>query len=297
MSAILLDTSVASLLHPKRRGSPLRARYEPLLRGRVAALSFQTVAELWAWAEQRRWSQVQRTGLEAFFGRFALLPHTDELNRTWAFVMTEARRAGRRLEAGDGWIAASAVHYGVWWERPHAVRPLPRHRVHRRPARPQALHRVPRRRERWMRGVQHDGAASVPDVQRGGKIEAWLEVAIRRFDEVVVMPPDSAAAGVHRRIRSPDDFDAGQWVNPLLADTGEGTPPPDLAYRLGDRPAQRRGRPGGTELRRQRARATGSRLPARPRARRRRWGFRSGPGSSFARELRPEALARGGAPA
>ncbi|MBI4951448.1 MAG: PIN domain-containing protein [Myxococcales bacterium] len=113
MTAILLDTSVASLLHPKRRSSPQRARYEPFLRGHIAALSFQTVAELWAWAEQRAWAQPQRTALGAFLARFVLLPHTDELNRAWALVMTQARRAGRRLEAGDGWIAATAVHYSV----------------------------------------------------------------------------------------------------------------------------------------------------------------------------------------
>ena len=39
-----------------------------------------------------------------------VVPYDTELARTWARVMTEAKRRGRRLEAGDGWIAATAIH-------------------------------------------------------------------------------------------------------------------------------------------------------------------------------------------
>jgi hypothetical protein len=34
MSVVLLDTSVASLLHPKKKNDVLRAKYEPHLAGR-----------------------------------------------------------------------------------------------------------------------------------------------------------------------------------------------------------------------------------------------------------------------
>jgi predicted nucleic acid-binding protein len=44
---------------------------------------------------------------------FLLLPFSEGLGQTWARVMTDARSAGRRLEAGDGWIASAAVHYGL----------------------------------------------------------------------------------------------------------------------------------------------------------------------------------------
>jgi len=47
MDAILLDTTVASLLHPKKKGHPLRAKYETHMTGSILALSFQSVAELW----------------------------------------------------------------------------------------------------------------------------------------------------------------------------------------------------------------------------------------------------------
>ena len=83
------------------------------MRGQVLAISFQTQAELWAWAEDGRWGPAMRTGLDQFLARFPVIPYTEQLGRTWARVMTEARRSGRRLEAGDGWIAASAVLYSM----------------------------------------------------------------------------------------------------------------------------------------------------------------------------------------
>ena len=113
MATVLLDTTVASLLHPRRSGSTLRALYEPEMLGKTLAISFQTVAELWSWAEENQWGQKNRAGLEAFLARFVLVPYTSELAQTWARLMTHARRVGRRLEAGDTWIAASAVLYDV----------------------------------------------------------------------------------------------------------------------------------------------------------------------------------------
>jgi predicted nucleic acid-binding protein len=110
---VLLDTTVASLLHPRRHGSPKRALYEAHIRGHVLAISFQTYAELWQRAEVTRWGARERERLAAFLRTFLLLPFSEELGQTWARVMTDARNAGRRLEAGDGWIAAAAVHYGL----------------------------------------------------------------------------------------------------------------------------------------------------------------------------------------
>ncbi len=54
MGAVLLDTSVASLLHPEKKGSDLHEKYVPHMRGQTLALSFQSVAELWGWAEANK---------------------------------------------------------------------------------------------------------------------------------------------------------------------------------------------------------------------------------------------------
>jgi len=111
MSTVLLDTTVASLLHPKKKDDALRAKYERHMEGQILALSFQSIAELWSWAEENNWGSTLRAGFEIFLQKFLVIPYDPELAKTWARLTTHCKRIGRRLEAGDAWIAASAVHY------------------------------------------------------------------------------------------------------------------------------------------------------------------------------------------
>lgn len=113
MRVVLLDTTVASFLHPKKRRSSERAQYEPHMQGAVLALSFQSVAELWVWAEKSSWDDRWRSGLDAFVRRFLVIPYDYELAKTWAKVSVACEAQGRRLEAGDAWIAATAVHRNI----------------------------------------------------------------------------------------------------------------------------------------------------------------------------------------
>lgn len=110
MSVVLLDTTVASLLHPKKKVDAVRAQYAPHMHGQTLALSFQSVAELWDWAEANHWGETARRGLDAFIRRFLVIPYDFELAQVWARVMDASRRSGRRLESGDCWIVATAVH-------------------------------------------------------------------------------------------------------------------------------------------------------------------------------------------
>ena len=110
MAIVLLDTSVASLLLPHRRPRPERSLYEPHLRGQTLALSFQSVAELWKWAEKNNWSNKRREALEAFIQRFLVVPYDYELARVWARVSAHEESVGRPMDAADAWIAATAVH-------------------------------------------------------------------------------------------------------------------------------------------------------------------------------------------
>ncbi|HVR40328.1 MAG TPA: PIN domain-containing protein [Thermoanaerobaculia bacterium] len=105
MTFILIDTTVASALH---RGSET-----PPFGDRTPVVSFQTVAELWLWAEQNRWGDARRDRLEAFIRSVVVLPYDVELARVWARVMAHTRSIGRRLEDGDGWVAASAIHHHI----------------------------------------------------------------------------------------------------------------------------------------------------------------------------------------
>lgn len=111
MSTVLLDTTVASLLHPKKTNDALRAKYETHMERQILAISFQSVAELWSWAEDNDWGMSLRAGLETFLQKFLVIPYDSELAKTWARFSTHCKRIGRRLEAGDAWIAATAAHY------------------------------------------------------------------------------------------------------------------------------------------------------------------------------------------
>jgi tRNA(fMet)-specific endonuclease VapC len=110
MAVVLLDTSVASLFMPHRPRGAVRALYEPYLIDNTLALSFQSVAEIWKLAVGRRWGQRRCDELDAFLRRFLIIPYDYELARVWARLCVEAERGGRRLETGDAWIAATAVH-------------------------------------------------------------------------------------------------------------------------------------------------------------------------------------------
>jgi tRNA(fMet)-specific endonuclease VapC len=113
MASVLLDTSVASLFHPKKRASPQRMAYEPDLHGQVLTLSFQSVAELYQWAEQNHWGPAARAMLDDFLSTFVVIPYDPELGRAWARVMTHARTIGRRLETADAWVAATALRHSI----------------------------------------------------------------------------------------------------------------------------------------------------------------------------------------
>lgn len=111
MPIILLDTTVASLLLPQRAPRPELTLYAPYMIDNTLSLSFQSVAEIWKLAENRRWGQRRRSELEAFLRRFVVIPYDYRLAEVWARVCVEAETAGRRLEAGDAWIAATAVRH------------------------------------------------------------------------------------------------------------------------------------------------------------------------------------------
>ena len=110
MSVILLDTTVVSLLHPRKRGSEILERYAAHMEKQTLALSFQSVAELWNWAEVRGWGEEARNGLDLFIRRFLVIPNDYALAIVWARAMHSSREVGRRLESGDCWIAATAIH-------------------------------------------------------------------------------------------------------------------------------------------------------------------------------------------
>ena len=107
MTPYVLDTPVASFLIDKR---PELTAYEYYLdHAGSLYISFQTVAELKFGALKRNWSEQRQQKLTRFLSGVHVVGYTEALAEKWAVVMLEARQAGRRLEAGDAWVAATAL--------------------------------------------------------------------------------------------------------------------------------------------------------------------------------------------
>ena len=106
MSLLVLDTSVASMIVDERQTLSL---YAPHLRSGLSLLPFQTVAEMRLGAQLANWGETRRSRLEQFFADVLIQKYNDDLVHCWVRIMHEARQVGRRLESGDGWIAATAL--------------------------------------------------------------------------------------------------------------------------------------------------------------------------------------------
>lgn len=105
---VLLDTSVVSLLYRKDR--ILAAHYEAHILKNIPVISFQTVAELLSWPIENRWGENKRDNFHSFINSFVSIPYTYSLALVWAEVGAHFKRLGRRLESGDKWIIATAIH-------------------------------------------------------------------------------------------------------------------------------------------------------------------------------------------
>lgn len=106
MSACLIDTSVAGLMLNDR---PALVPYQYHLVGAQIHVSFQTVAEMRFGALLKNWGADKITNLEAFLASVLVVGYSDPLGHCWAHIMRESRTLGRRLEAADAWIAATAL--------------------------------------------------------------------------------------------------------------------------------------------------------------------------------------------
>jgi len=114
LSGLLLDTVIASILSPFKLPSPQRVKYAAAVRGRPLAISMQSLAELYLWAESRNWGVARRQRLQSHINhQFTVLPCDDELAGIWAIVMSHSASAGRPLQSADAWVAATAILYGL----------------------------------------------------------------------------------------------------------------------------------------------------------------------------------------
>jgi tRNA(fMet)-specific endonuclease VapC len=107
---IILDTNIVSYL---MKGGPLAEAYEPQLRGKLLAITFVTVGEMYFGAEYKNWGKDKRERLETTLRNFIVLPYDHEIARYYGRLVAERKRSGKPIAPNDAWIAACAVRHGV----------------------------------------------------------------------------------------------------------------------------------------------------------------------------------------
>jgi tRNA(fMet)-specific endonuclease VapC len=112
---IVIDTDVFSAdLVP---GSKLAERYAPIITGRAAFISFQTVAELRYGALRRGWGTARMLKLDAKIQRAEVVHTGPELVLVCAQLRADCEAAGHALAQrehnADRWIAATALRLGI----------------------------------------------------------------------------------------------------------------------------------------------------------------------------------------
>lgn len=107
---VIVDTNVVSYL---MRGGSLAKRYRPHLQGRLSAIAFVTVGELYFGAEKAEWGANRRQDLETTLRSFIVVPYDQEVARCYARLLARRQREGRPISPNDAWIAACAVRHGM----------------------------------------------------------------------------------------------------------------------------------------------------------------------------------------
>jgi len=111
----VVDTGVfGARLTPR---SALGSQYRPLVDGRPAFISFQTVAELSYGARLARWGDARTARLRMLIASAETVWPGPALVDVYAQLRVECVRAGhalgQRVHDADRWIAATAIQLGV----------------------------------------------------------------------------------------------------------------------------------------------------------------------------------------
>lgn len=107
---IILDTNIVSYL---MKDHPLARVYEPHVKGKLLAIAFITVGEMYFGAENNNWGEKKRKNLETQLRNFVVIPYDHEIARCYGRLMAERTRSGRPIAPNDAWIAACAARHAV----------------------------------------------------------------------------------------------------------------------------------------------------------------------------------------
>lgn len=110
----MLDTTTVSVLLKASATHATRvAALQALLAGKLAFISFVTVAELLFWAEKRNWSDKRRADLDQHMRSYGVLDPTRTTAEIWAETKMYRESVGKRMQPHDLWIASAALEYDL----------------------------------------------------------------------------------------------------------------------------------------------------------------------------------------
>jgi predicted nucleic acid-binding protein len=107
---LIVDTNILSYL---MRGGELAKLYAPHLRGKLLAISFITVGEMYYGAEKGHWGEQKRKQLETTLRNFVVVPYDHEIAKCYGRLVAERERRGSPISCADAWIAACAICHAV----------------------------------------------------------------------------------------------------------------------------------------------------------------------------------------
>jgi tRNA(fMet)-specific endonuclease VapC len=110
VDAVLVDTDVYSYL---MNGKGYAALYKPHAEGKLIAVSFITVGELYFGAYRKSWKPERLADLKDRLRSVTIVPYDELLCLTYARIKAEMQSRGNVIGPNDLWIAASAVRHSI----------------------------------------------------------------------------------------------------------------------------------------------------------------------------------------
>ena len=110
VEAVLVDTDVFSYL---MNGSGYAALYKPHVEGKLIAVSFITVGELYFGAKRKNWGDAKVADLKDRLRAVTIVPYDDSVCRVYADIKAACESKGKTVGANDLWIAACAIRHSI----------------------------------------------------------------------------------------------------------------------------------------------------------------------------------------
>ena len=110
VEAVLVDTDVFSYL---MNGTGYASVYKPHVQGKLVAVSFVTVGELYFGAYRKSWGAERIADLKDKLRSVSIVPYDEAVCRTYAEIKSAMQSKGKPVADNDLWIAACAIRHGI----------------------------------------------------------------------------------------------------------------------------------------------------------------------------------------